>query len=137
MYTAPPPASSSYNNIAPVGSEDSGAAAAADPASYAARAAARGVGLPFLQCSLCLFPKDKGVLLASQLRTITLLNTDYKLLTKVFVGRLMGVLPSVLQKSQLCSVRGRNIMQGAISLLSTAEFVQQRKRRGLMLNLDV
>jgi hypothetical protein len=66
-----------------------------------------------------------------------LLNTDYKLLTKVFVGRLMGVLPSVLQKSQLCSVRGRNIMQGAISLLSTAEFVQQRKRRGLMLNLDV
>jgi hypothetical protein len=74
--------------------------------------------------------------LASQLRPITLLNTDYKLLSKVLVGRLMRVLPSILRKGQLCSVKGRNIMQGAISLWSTAEFMRQRKRRGFLLNLD-
>ncbi len=74
--------------------------------------------------------------MASQLRPITLLNTDYKLLTKVFVARLMRLLPTVLQRGQLCSVKGRTIMQGAISLWSTAEFIHQRKRRGFMLNLD-
>jgi hypothetical protein len=41
---------------------------------------------------------------ASQLRAITLLNSDYKLLTKVFEARLMEVLPTILHKSQLCSV---------------------------------
>jgi hypothetical protein len=84
----------------------------------------------------CLYlPKVKGIPMASQLRPITLLNTDYKLLTKVFVARLMRLLPSFLQRAQLCSVRGRTIMQGAISLWSTAEFIHQR-RRGFMLNLD-
>jgi hypothetical protein len=80
--------------------------------------------------------KVKGILMASRLRPVTLLNTDYKLLSKVFVARLMKLLPSVLQKAQLCSVRGRNIMQGAISLWSTAELIHQRRRRGFMLNLD-
>jgi hypothetical protein len=79
-----------------------------------------------------LLPKVKGVPMASQLRPITLLNTGYKLLTKVFVARLMRLLPTVLQRGQLCSVKGRTIMQGAISLWSTAEFIHQRKRRGFM-----
>jgi hypothetical protein len=64
------------------------------------------------------------------------LNTDYKLLTKVSVARLMKDLPTILHKSQLCSVRDRNIMQGAISLWSTAKFIRQCKRRGFMMNLD-
>jgi hypothetical protein len=57
-------------------------------------------------------PPGQGTLLAGQLRPITHINTHYKLLTEVFVKRPMGVLLSVLQKAQLCSVRGKNIMQG-------------------------
>ncbi len=60
--------------------------------------------------------------MASQLRPITLLNTDYKLHTKVYMARLLQVLPKVLAKGQLCLVRGKNIMQGAILLWSTAQF---------------
>ncbi len=52
------------------------------------------------------------------------------------MARLLQVLPSILRKGQLCSVQGKNIMQGAISLWSTEEFMRQRKRRGFMLNLD-
>ncbi len=59
--------------------------------------------------------KVMGVLMASQLRPITLLNTDQKLLPKVFVNNLLGVLPSVLQKDQLLSVKGKNILQGPSS----------------------
>ncbi len=64
------------------------------------------------------------------------MTTDYKLLMKVFVARLMEVLPTILQKSQLCSVRGRDIMQGAISLWPTAKFIRQWKRRSFKMNLD-
>jgi hypothetical protein len=94
-----------------------------------------------LSPSLCqgtvrLIPKVKGVPEASTLRPITLLNTDYKILTKVYVARLMEVLPAILQKGQLCSARGRNIMQGAMALWSTTEFVRLRKRKVVFLNLD-
>jgi len=51
-----------------------------------------------------LLPKVPGVPTASQMRPITLLGTDYKLLTKMFVSRLIPLLPSVLKASQLCSV---------------------------------
>jgi hypothetical protein len=94
-----------------------------------------------LSPSLCqgtvrLIPKVNGVPAASQLRPITLLNTDYKILTKVYVERLVQVLPSILQSGQLCSISGRNIMQGAVALWSTVEFVRHRKNRIFLLNLD-
>ncbi len=38
----------------------------------------------------------------------------------------------MLQKAQL----GRNIMQGAISLWSTVEFIHQRNKMGFMVKLD-
>jgi hypothetical protein len=85
--------------------------------------------------SLCqgvirLLSNFKGAPLASQMRPVTFLTTDFKLVTKVCVARLVGVLFSVLQKWKLCLVRGRNIMQGAMSLWSTVEFIRQRRRRG-------
>jgi hypothetical protein len=46
-----------------------------------------------------LLPKVAGTPTAAQLRPITLLNTDYKLLTKMFVARLLPILPDVLQSS--------------------------------------
>jgi hypothetical protein len=52
------------------------------------------------------------------------------------VARLLQVLSSILRKGQLCSVQGKNIMQGAISLWSTEEYMRPRKGRGFMLNLD-
>ncbi len=49
-------------------------------------------------------PKFKGVPLTLQLRPITLLTTDYKLLTKVYMNRLLHIMPAILKKVQLCSV---------------------------------
>jgi hypothetical protein len=51
-----------------------------------------------------LLPKVPGVPRADQLRPITLLCTDYKLLTKMFVARLLPLLPHLLTSTQLCSV---------------------------------
>ena len=84
-----------------------------------------------------LLPKVKAVPTAAQLRPITLLGVDYKLLTKMFVARMVPVLPDVLASSQLCSVRGRSIFDGAAAILSTAEYLFQRQRPGFLVNLDL
>jgi hypothetical protein len=84
----------------------------------------RGLLAPSLRLGVVrLLPKVPGVPMASQLRPITLLNTNYKLLTKMFVARLLPLLPSVLQATQLWSIRGCSIHDGPASILSAAEFL--------------
>ncbi len=94
-----------------------------------------------LQPSLCqgvvrLLPKARGVPAADQLRPITLLNTDYKLLTKMLVNRLLPLLPGLLQTTQMCAVEGRSIFDGAAAVLSAAAFLHQHQRPGFLLSLD-
>ena len=77
-----------------------------------------------------------GVPGAHQLRPITLLSCDYKLMTKIMVRRLINVLPTVLATSQLCSVKGRSIFDGITAILLVVEARRQQKRLGFLFNLD-
>jgi exonuclease III len=83
-----------------------------------------------------LIPKVAGVPTTAQLRPITLLCTDYKLLTKMFVARLLPLMPSVLKATQLCSVKGRSIFDGPASILSAAEYLHRHGQPGFLLSLD-
>ena len=83
-----------------------------------------------------LLPKVRGVPAADQLRPITLLNTDYKLLTKMLVNRLLPLLPELLQTTQMCAVEGRSIFDGAAAVLSAAAFLHQHHLPGFLLSLD-
>ena len=83
-----------------------------------------------------LLPKVPGAPTASQLRPITLLSCDYKLLTKVFVRRLLPILPTILTTHQLCSVPGRSIFDGCVALLSVVEACHRGRRPGFIFNLD-
>lgn len=58
-----------------------------------------------------------------QLRPITLLNCDYKLLTMILSNRLVLVLPEVITSGQLCTVRGKSIHTGTTNLLSSAMYL--------------
>ncbi len=94
-----------------------------------------------LTLSLCrgvvrLLPKVTAAPTAAQLRPITLLAVDYKLLTKMLVACLLHVLPDVLKASQLCSVRGRSIFDGAAAILSVSEYLHRRNLPGFLLSLD-
>ena len=83
-----------------------------------------------------LLPKGEGVPTAGRLRPITLLACDYKLLTKMMVARLVKVLPDVLKATQMCSVEGRSIFNGAAAILSAAEYLKQRQLPGFVASLD-
>ena len=83
-----------------------------------------------------LLSKVPGVPAASQLRPITLLSCDYKLLTKVLVQRLVPIIPSITTSPQLCSVQGRSIFDGCTAILSAVEACHRDRRPGFLLNLD-
>ena len=83
-----------------------------------------------------LLPKVAGTPTASQLRPITLLVVDYKLLTKMLVSRLLPLLPRVLSATQLCSVKGRSIFSGAASIMSAIEHLHRNGMPRFLLSLD-
>ena len=58
---------------------------------------------------IVLLPKTGDLRLLQNWRPISLLNVDYKLITKVISNRLLTVLPSLVHEDQTCSIRSRNI----------------------------
>ena len=67
--------------------------------------------------------KVDGIPSVWELRPITLLNCDYKILSKCFVGVLNPVLGEVITSGQLCSVEEKNILFGVSSILSSIDYV--------------
>ena len=83
-----------------------------------------------------LVPKVDGVPSVDELRPITLLNCDYKLLAKWFVMRLKPKLPLIIKSGQLCTVGKRNILFGVSNVLSSILTVKQMKSKACLINLD-
>ena len=83
-----------------------------------------------------LCPKVSAVPAVDELRPITLLNCDYKILSKLFVMRMKPKLPSVIRSGQLCTVGKKNILFGVSNVLSSLFQVQQENRKACLINLD-
>ena len=63
----------------------------------------------FQDALIRLIPKKPDPLSVDDWRPISLLNCDYKILTKILAGRLQGVLGDIVGPHQTCSIRGRSI----------------------------
>ena len=84
-----------------------------------------------------LVSKVSGIPEVSELRPITLLNSDYKILSKLLVKRVKPCLPSVIRSSQLCTVNDKNILFGVNNILSTIFYVNNLKhKKACLLSLD-
>ena len=83
-----------------------------------------------------LIPKTKDTPSIQQLRPITLLNCDYKLMSKVLATRLNKALPDILTSSQLCTRHNRNILSGATDILACIEYAKEKETPGYLLSLD-
>ena len=84
-----------------------------------------------------LLNKVQGIPSVTDLRPITLLSTDYKIMTKLLVSRLTRVLPSVLTSGQLCSNSPRNILFGASNLLSTIDYINLNNLSAYLISFDI
>ena len=80
--------------------------------------------------------KVDGIPSVDELRPITLLNCDYKILSKWLVRRMKPVLPSVIKSGQLCTVGKKNILFGVSNILSSILDVRQKNSQACLLTLD-
>ena len=80
--------------------------------------------------------KDKDVRLLKNWRPISLLNTDYKILTKVLATRLKKVLPTVIHPDQVAYLKGRYIGQNIRTIIDIMEYTKEKDIKGIIAFLD-
>ena len=79
-----------------------------------------------------LVPKVTGVPCVDELHPITLIDCDYKILSKWLVKRMKPVLPYVIKSGQLCTVGKKNILFGVSNILSGIFDVKRRKSQACL-----
>ena len=83
---------------------------------------------------ICKDPQNPDVL--KNYRPISLLNIDYKLLTKVLCNRLKLVMDKVVHSDQTCGVPGRSILDSCHLVRDIIDFANSRDIPSLFLSLD-
>jgi hypothetical protein len=81
--------------------------------------------------------KVDGVPEVHDLRPITLLNCDYKILSKAFVKRLCPVMCDIIKSGQLCSVEDKNILYGILNIISSIDYINAHKISAYMVSFDM
>ena len=69
-------------------------------------------------------------------RPTSLLNTDYKICTKVLANRLRHVLPRIINKDQTCGIPDRSIYENLFLLRDTIDYVKHKELSAAMISLD-
>lgn len=69
-------------------------------------------------------------------RPISLLNYDYKIISKSITNRLSSVIASIVHEDQTCAVKGRSIFDNIHLLRNIIDYVNQKNLPCIFLNLD-
>ena len=86
---------------------------------------------------LTLIPKkDKDRLLLRNWRPVSLLTTDYKLITKILALRLSKALPSIIHQDQTAYIKGRYIGENIRTIADIIEYCKQKQMTGVLLLID-
>ena len=80
--------------------------------------------------------KDKDRLLVENWRPISLLNVDYKILSKCLAERIKKVLPYIIHESQTGFIAGRSISDSIRTILDILEDTESKNIPGLLLTID-
>ena len=78
--------------------------------------------------------KDKTIL--ENLRPISLLNVDYKILTKVIAKRIEKVLPTLIHPDQTGYVKGRYIGENVRLIYDLIHYTDKLNQKGITIFLD-
>ena len=82
-----------------------------------------------------LFKKGDRTLLKNW-RPVTLLNTDYKILTKALANRLQQVLPLIVNSDQTASIKGRTINDNTRLLADVISYVNEKNTSLALISVD-
>lgn len=85
---------------------------------------------------ISLLDKPSDPLLVKNWRPLTLLNTDYKLYTKVLANRLQHVLPYLISTDQTGYIKGRTIADNTLDLLAAIQYCQENMIPSIAISVD-
>ena len=80
--------------------------------------------------------KSKDKTLLENLRPISLLNVDYKILTKVITKRIEKVLPTLINSDQTGYVKGRYIGENVRLIYDVIHYMDKSNQKGIAIFLD-
>ena len=80
--------------------------------------------------------KGKSRFLIRNWRPISLLNVDYKILTKCLAERMKTVMPDIIHHNQTGFIKGRNISEGIRAILDILTDTSSRNIGGLIMTID-
>ena len=86
--------------------------------------------------TITLIPKLKEANKIQQYRLICLLNVVFKIFSKTLMLRVEAVVERIINKGQTAFLKGRNIMEGIMSLHEIIHDTKAKKKDGLVLKLD-
>jgi hypothetical protein len=81
-------------------------------------------------------PKKTTVLTPADVRPITLLNADYKMVTRMVTRRLKPLVQAHLANTQFCGVEGNTIMEAVATIRDVIAYAEQRNKPLCVLALD-
>ena len=88
------------------------------------------------QAVIVLLDKGKDRTLLKNWRPISLLNVDYKLLSKTIAERLKRVLQNIVHSDQVGFINGRNIVDNIRTLLDLLEYTKLENLPGILISID-
>ncbi len=88
------------------------------------------------QAVITLLDKGKDRNLLKNWRPISLLNTDYKIATKVLSNRLKSILPKLIHPDQVGYVQGRNIAEALRTLQDIMAHTKLHNLPGILICID-
>jgi hypothetical protein len=89
-----------------------------------------------LGTTVCL-PKSGPMLMPANCRPITLLNCDYKILTRILAQRLRPLLASHVQATQYCGVLGNTIFDTMATVRDVIAYAEHEKLPMCVLTLNL
>ena len=89
-----------------------------------------------MQKAITLIPKKGDLNKLKYWRPISLLCTDYKILTKFLANRLKNILPQIISKEQTCSIPNRTIFNNLFLIRDTITLTKEKNNTLYLLQID-
>lgn len=69
-------------------------------------------------------------------RPITLLNIDYKILTKILTNRIKNIETNIINNLQSAGIKNKSIINNALNLKSIIDYIEDKDDKGLLISID-